>query len=165
MTELWIVAGLMLAAGAAWVALRRRRAGPEPLIAASIKPLRRGLYQVEVRISNRGGSALVGESLRRVRPRSALLMSPIKQVSTRDGDFQVWADPDGDAPSAKIPADLVLGPWQPASGVLSLSAEGNIAAWLFLPKEKDLARLMLELCWREEGGRLRRSSFGVTPAP
>jgi hypothetical protein len=163
MTELWIAAALMVAAGVAWLALRRRRAGPEPLIAASVKKLRRGLYQVEMRITNRGGSALVGESLRRVRPRSALLMSPIKQVSTRDGDFQVWADPDGDAPSAKMPVDLVLGPRQPPAGVASLSAEGIIAAWLFLPKEKDLARLNLELSWREEGGRLRRSSFGVTP--
>lgn len=162
--ETAIVAGVVLVLLLGLVfALRRKPAGEPPLIAASVKPLRRGLYQIDIKVTNRARHALVGETLRRMWPHSAKLLAPIKQVSTREGDFQVWSDPDGDTPSTKIPVDLVLGPWQPEGGEVSLSAEGLIAAWLFLPKEKDLARLDLELAMREEGGKLRRHRFGVTP--
>jgi hypothetical protein len=162
--EIGIVAVAILIAVAALVfAFRRRRAGVEPVIEASTKTLREGLYQIDISITNRAPHALAAESLRRVRPLSARLLAPVKQVATRDGDFQVWSDPDGDKPTTKIAVDLVLGPWQPGGGVVALSAEGHIAAWLFLRKERDLSRLLLELAVREEGGRPRSLRFGVTP--
>jgi hypothetical protein len=44
-----------------------------------------------------------------VRPRAARLMAPIQQVSTREGDFQVWSDPTTDKARIGIPLDIALG--------------------------------------------------------
>ena len=158
------IAAEVLVAGAALLLAFRRRGAPEPVIEASVKTLREGLYQVDIKITNRAPHAVAGESLRRVRPHSAKLLAPIRQVSTRDGDFQVWSDPEADKPAARIPIDLVLGPWQPPDGIVSLSAEGHVAVWLFLPRPSDLGRLVLELSLSQEGGRQSRHRFGVTPA-
>ena len=161
--EIGIVAAVLIALALLVLALGRRRGGAEPVIEASARPLRKGLYQIDIKVANRAPHAVAAGSLRRVRPLSARLLAPVKQVATRDGDFQVWSDPDGDKPTTKIAVDLVLGPFEPGGGVVSLSAEGQVAAWLFLRKERDLSRLLLELALREEGGRLRSSRFGVTP--
>jgi len=37
-------------------------------------------------------------------------MAPIQQVSTREGDFQVWSDPTTDKARIGIPLDIALGP-------------------------------------------------------
>jgi hypothetical protein len=161
--ETGIVATLVvLAVLVLWLSLRRRPRAVAPVIAASVKRLRPGLYQIDVTITNRGREALIAESLKRVRPRRAKLLAPIKQVSTKDGDFQVWADPDGDAPTTTVPVDLVLAPW--GEGAADRNAEGHAVAWLFLSREKYLAALELELATREAGGRRGRYRFGVTLA-
>jgi hypothetical protein len=163
--EIGIVAAAILVVLAALVfALARRHGEDRPAIEAKATTLREGLHQIDIKVTNRGPHALAAESLRRVRPLAARLLAPVTQVATREGNFQVWSDPEGDQPTTKIAVDLMLGPWQPAEGVVTSSAEGHIAAWLFLRKEKDLSRLLLELVLREEGGRLRRLRFGVTPA-
>jgi hypothetical protein len=159
-----VAAAILLGLAALVLAMARRRADAEPDVEAKAKTLREGLHQIDIKITNRGPHALAAESLRRVRPLAARLLAPVTQVATREGDFQVWSDPESDKQSTKIAVDLVLGPWQPAEGVVTLRAEGHIAVWLFLRKERDLSRLLLELVLREEGGGLRRKRFGVTPA-
>ena len=47
-------------------------------------------------------------------------------------------------------------------GVGSPFATADTAVWLFLPKQRELARLTLELTMRAGGKRLRRYRFNVT---
>jgi hypothetical protein len=92
--QLAILVGLILfAAFVILLAFRASRPGADPIIKASVKELREGLYQVGLTVTNRAPYSLVGVSLRRVRPTSARPMAPITSVRTRDGDFQVWSDP------------------------------------------------------------------------
>jgi hypothetical protein len=165
--ELGIVAALILliAAAALWFISRGGRAGAEPIIKASFTELQKGWYQVGLTVTNRAPYRLVGVSLRRLRPRSARLMAPIKSVRTRDGDFQVWSDPTVDRPATTIPLDLVLGPQEEQHGVASLKSEAHTTAWLFLPEKSDPAELTLELALRDGGGHLRRYRFIASPEP
>lgn len=165
--ELGIVAGLILliAAATMWFASRGGRAGSEPIIKASFKELQKGWYQVSLTVTNRAPYRLVGVSLRRVRPRSARLMAPIKSVRTRDGDFQVWSDPATDRPATTIPLDLVLGPQEEQHAVASLKSEAHTTAWLFLPEKSDPVQLTLELALRDGANNLRRYRFIAAREP
>ena len=165
--ELGIVAGLILliAAATMWFASRGGRAGSEPIIRASFKKLQEDWYQVSMTVTNLAPYALVGVSLGRVRPRSARLMAPIKSVSTRDGDFQVWSDPAIDWPTTTIPLDLVLGPHEARHGVASRAPEAHANAWLFLPEKSDPVQLTLELALRDGGNNLRRYRFIAAREP
>ena len=140
------------------------QAGLEPtIIKASVKELREGLYQVGLTVTNRAPYRLVGVSLRRVRPTSARPMAPITSVRTRDGDFQEGlVGPGIDSRTTSIPVDLVVGPYDGPDGVGSPFATADTAVWLFLPKQRELARLTLELAMRAGGKRLRRYRFNVT---
>ena len=162
--QLVILVGLILiAALVIRLAFRASRPGADPIIKASARELREGLYQVGLTVINRAPCSLVGVSLRRVRPTSARLMAPITSVRTREGDFQVWSDPVVDSRATSIPVDLVVGPYEGQHGVGSPFATADTAVWLFLPKQSELARLTLELVMRADGKRLRRYRFNVTP--
>ncbi len=163
--ELGIVA-LLLVVIAAWalrLALQARGSGAKPIIKASIKKLKTGWYQVGVNVTNRAPYALLGVSLRRVRPTAARLLAPIVAVNTKQGDFQVWSDPTIDKATTTIPLDLIVGPREHPHGVVSLRSEAHAAAWLFLPESGDPKLVTLELTLREDGGRLRRHRFDVRP--
>jgi hypothetical protein len=163
--ELAIVA-LLLVAIAAWVlrfAFYARGAGAPPVIRASLRKLKTGWYQVSMTVTNRAPYALLGVSLRRVRPNAARLLAPIIAVNTKEGDFQVWSDPAIDKATTTIPLDLVVGPREHPHGVVSLRSEAQAAAWLFLPEGTAPEPVTLELTLREDGDKLRRHRFDVTP--
>lgn len=153
----------MVAASTIRFALRSTRAGAEPIIRASIKELQKGWHQVDIAIANQAPYALVVDELKRVRPRSARLMAPIRSVSTRKGDFQVWSHPTTDKATTSIPLDLTLGPHEARAGAVSRAAQGQVTAWLFLPEDGDPMNLTLELLDRE--GHLRRYRFSVVREP
>jgi len=114
--QLGIVVAVVLAI-AVWTisfAFRSSRAGAEPIIKASFRKLQTGWFQLHVSIANQAPYAVVVDELKRVSPRSARLMAPIKQVSTRKGEFQVWSHPTTDKATTSIPLDLHLGPHEPA---------------------------------------------------
>lgn len=164
--ELGIVAGLLvLAAVTARLAFRTNRAAADPIITASFKELRQGWYQVDMSVTNRANYALGGVSLRCLRPRSARLMAPIKSVSTKEGDFQIWSDPATDKTAKTIPLDFVVGPREAAKGVASLAFEAHPTAWLFLPGNKPPADIELELTLRDGKGKLYRYRIMVAPRP
>jgi hypothetical protein len=163
--ELGIVA-LLLVGIAAWalrLSLQARGAGAKPIIEASFKKLQTGWYQVSMTITNRTPYALLGVSLRRVRPNDARLLAPIIAVNTKEGDFQVWSDPAIDKATITIPLDLVVGPREHSQGVVSLRSEAHAAAWLFLPEGSDPDVVTLELTLREDGDKVRRHRFDVRP--
>ena len=135
--------------------LRATRTGAEPIIEASFRKLQKGWFQVHIAIANRAPYGLIVDELRRVRPRSARLMAPIKSVSTRKGDFQVWSHPGTDKATTSIPLDLVLGPHEASSSV-SRNAEGQVTAWLFLPEETNPLAVTVELAVLDRAGPLRR---------
>jgi hypothetical protein len=158
--QLGIVAGLLgLAALVAGLSVTRR-ARPTPIITARFKALQQGWYQIDMTIANRAPHALYGVSLRRVRPSSARLLAPIRAVSTRQGEFQVWADPATDRPTTTIQVGFVVAPYQAGQEAAS---EVHTTAWLFWSKRRERARLTLELTLREEKERPRRYRFTVTP--
>jgi hypothetical protein len=97
----------------------------------------------------------VVDELKRVKPRAARLMAPIKQVSTRKGEFQVWSHPTTKA-TASIPLDLHLGPHEARAGAVARTSQQQITAWLFLPEHSNPLHVTLELIVRDHASALRR---------
>jgi hypothetical protein len=164
--QLGIAIGLVLAIAASTLsfALRARKAGAEPVIRATCKELK-GWYQVQIAVANQAPYAVIVDELRRVRPRAARLMAPIKQVSTRQGEFQVWSDPASDKARTSIPLDLALGPNEARAGAVARAPEAHTTAWLFFPEQFDPAELVLELAFLDGSDHLRSYRFNVTPEP
>jgi len=162
--ELAVIVGVaLLAALLLWLALRRRPQAAPPLIAARYLQLREGWYQIDMRVINRGPVALGGVSLCCLRPRSARLMAPVKSVSTKDYDFQVWSDPESDKPEKSIPLDFVVGPQHTPEG--GPAGEAHPSCWLFLPGKQPPPEVALELTLRDGGGKLYRYEVTATPQP
>jgi len=162
--ELAIVAGLAaFAAVLMWLALRKRPEAAPPLIAARYVWLREGWYQIDMRVINRAPFALGGVSLRCRRPRRARLMAPVKSVSTKEYDFQVWSDPESDKPEKSIPLDFVVGPHEAPQDAGSPGSEAHPTAWLFLPGKRAPGELVLELTLRDVKGKLHRYEVTATP--
>jgi hypothetical protein len=162
--EVAIIVGIaVLAAVLLWLGLRRRRGVPAPLIAATYVRLREGWYQIDMRVINRAPWALGGVSLRCLHPRRARLMAPVKSVSTKEYDFQIWSDPESDKPEKSIPFDFVVGPHEAAEDSESPGSEAHPTAWLFLPGGKAPGELLLELTLRDVKGRLHRYEVTATP--
>jgi len=162
--EVAIIIGFAaLAAVLLWLGLRRRQRGPAPLIAARYVWLREGWYQIDMRVINRAPFALGGVSLRCLRPRRARLMAPVKSVSTKDYDFQIWSDPESDKPEKSIPLDFVVGPHEVPQDAGAPGTEAHPAAWLFLPGKKAPGDLLLELTLRDGKGKLHRYEVTATP--
>lgn len=161
--ELGIAVALILLVTVSTIrfAVRSTRAGAEPMIRASIKELQKGWHQVHIAIANQAPYAMVVDELKRVRPRSARLMAPIRSVSTRKGDFQVWSHPTTDKATTSIPLDLTLGPHEARAGAVSRAAQGHVTAWLFLPEEGDPVDVKLELALLDGEGHLRRYRFNA----
>lgn len=164
--QLGVIAGAvaLLAAWAINWVWQARRAGAAPLIEASFKELQAGWYQLDIVIANRAPYGVVVGELRRVKPRAARLMAPVKRVSTREGDFQVWAHPSTDKASASIPLALALGPQEVQRGGIQHASEGHIAVWLFFTGGGDRAVVVLELSLRDRAGHLRRYRFSARRA-
>jgi hypothetical protein len=151
-----LVVILATAASTIGVAFRSSRAGVEPSVKASFKKLQAGWFQLHVSIANQAPYALVVDELRRVKPRAARLMAPIKQVSTRKGEFQVWSHPTTDKATTSIPLDLSLGPHDARAGAVAGTSQQQITAWLFLPEDSNPLDVTLELIVRDHAGALRR---------
>ena len=152
---------LLVAASTVRFVVRAARTGAEPIIRASFRELQKGCYQVHVAVANQAPYGVVVDELRRVRPRSARLMAPIKSVSTRKGDFQVWSHPTTDKARTSIPLDLRLGPHEARAGTVSRDSEGHVTAWLFLPENCDPVDLTLELALFDGSDNLRCHRFSV----
>jgi hypothetical protein len=155
--QLGIVVAVVLAI-AVWTisfAFRSSRAGAEPIIKASFRKLQTGWFQLHVSIANQAPYAVVVDELKRVSPRSARLMAPIKQVSTRKGEFQVWSHPTTDKATTSIPLDLHLGPHGAPAGTARASQE-QVTAWLFLPADLNPLDVTLELVVLDRAGPHRR---------
>jgi hypothetical protein len=162
--EVAIIAGFaVLAAVLLWLGLRRRHDVAPPLIAATYVRLREGWYQIDMRVINRAPSALGGVSLRCLHPRRARLMAPVKSVSTKAYDFQIWSDPESDKPEKSIPLDFVVGPHEAEEGGTSPGSEAHPTAWLFLPGKRAPGELLLELTLRDVKGKLHRYEFTAAP--
>ncbi len=162
--ELAIIAGFaVIAAVLLWQALRKRAEAAPPLIAANYVWLRDGWYQIDMRVINRAPFALGGVSLRCLRPRRARLMAPVKSVSTKEYDFQIWSDPESDKAEKSIPLDFVVGPHEAAEDAASPGSEAHPTAWLFLPGKQAPGELLLELTLRDVKGRLHRYEVTATP--
>lgn len=95
----------------------------------------------------------------------ARLLAPIKQVSTRKGEFQVWSHPTTDKATTSIPLDLTLGPHEAHSGTVARASEGHVTAWLFLSGDSDPGEVSLELAVLDEAGHLRRYRFAARHEP
>jgi hypothetical protein len=93
------------------------------------RELNKRWYQVQIAVANRAPYTVIVDELRRVRPRAARLMAPIKQVSTREGEFQVWSHPTTDKATVSIPLELALGPTM-HTGTVSRASEGQVTGWL-----------------------------------
>jgi hypothetical protein len=141
------------------------RAGAPPVIRASFKELQKGWYQVQIAVANRAAYEVTVDDLRRVRPRGARLMAPIKQVSTRKGEFQVWSHPTTDKATTSIPLDLTLGPHEAHSGSVARASEGQVTAWLFLSGDSDPGDVSLELAVLDGAGHLRHYRFSAHHEP
>lgn len=155
--QLGIVVAVVLAI-AVWTisfAFRSSRAGAEPIIEASFRKLQTGWFQLHVSIANQAPYAVVVDELKRVSPRSARLMAPIKQVSTRKGEFQVWSHPTTDKATTSIPLDLHLGPHEARAGTVR-AAQEQVTAWLFLPADLNPLDVTLELVVLDRAGPHRR---------
>lgn len=155
-----VVVIALIAASTIKFALRSTWTGAEPVIRANCQKLKEGWYQLNIAVANRAPYGLVVDGLKRVRPRSARLMSPIQSVSTRTGDFQVWSDPTTDKPRTGIPLDIAIAAHEQHHGVAPRS-EAQITAWLFLPDGSDPTELELELAVLDGGDRFRSYRFGV----
>jgi hypothetical protein len=161
-----VVVLILLLAVSAWTfsfLLRSREGGAEPIIRARANELKKGWYQVDMRIANRAPYGLTGISLRRVRPRAARLMAPITSVSTREGEFQVWSDPTTDSPKTSIPLHLEVGPRE-GHGAAAPGTEALATAWLFLPETQAISEATLELAFVDRARTVRRVRFGVALA-
>lgn len=82
-------------------------------------------------------------------------MAPIKQVSTRKGEFQVWSHPTTDKATTSIPLDLHLGPHEARAGTVR-AAQEQVTAWLFLPADLNPLDVTLELVVLDRAGPHRR---------
>jgi hypothetical protein len=111
-------------------------------------------------VTNQAPYGVVVDELRRVRPRAARLMAPIQQVSTREGDFQVWSDPTTDKARIGIPLDIALGPNDTGRGRALPAKDAQLTAWLFLPPGADPSELMLV----DGSDHLRACRFSVAPS-
>lgn len=147
---------LAIAVSAIGFAFRSSRAGTEPIIKASFKKLQTGWFQLHVSVANQAPYAVMVDELRRISPRAARLMAPIKSVSTRKGDFQVWSHPTTDKATTSIPLDLHLGPHEAHAGTVSRNAEAQLTAWLFLPEKLNPLNVTLELVLLDHAGSHRR---------
>lgn len=159
--QLGIVALLVILV-AGWTvsyALRASRAGAPPFIRATFKELQQGWYQVQIAIANRAPYGVIVDELKRISPRGARLLAPIKQVSTRKGEFQVWSHPSTDKATTSIPLALKLGPHESHSGTVARAAKGQVTAWLFLSGNGDPGEITLELALLDGAGHLRRYPF------
>ena len=156
---------LSIAVSTVGFALRSRKAGAAPTIRATARKLKPGWYQLQIAVTNQAPYGVIVDELRRVRPRAARLMAPIQQVSTREGDFQVWSDPATDKARTSIPFDIALGPNDTGGGGRVLpAAAAQLTAWLFLPAGADPSELVLELML-VDGSDLRAYRFAVVPDP
>jgi hypothetical protein len=161
-----VVAVVVLIAGSTMsYVMRSARTAAPPVIRASFKELQQGWYQVQIAVANRAPYGVVVDELRRVRPRRARLLAPIKQVSTRKGEFQVWSHPTTDKATASIPLDLTLGPHEAHSGTVARASEGHVTAWLFLTGDGDPKDVGLELAVLDGAGHLRRYGFTARREP
>ena len=156
-----VVVIVLIAASTVRFALRSTRAGAEPVIRANAQKLKPGWYQLNIAVANRAPYRLVVDELRRVQPRSARLMAPIRSVSTRQGDFQVWSDPTTDKPKTSIPLDIAIAAHEQHHGGVAPGSEAHITAWLFLPDGSDPTELELELVLFDGSGNRRSYRFGV----
>jgi len=156
-----VVVVVLIAASTVRFALRSTRTGAEPIIRANVQKLKQGWYQLSIAVANRAPYGLVVDELKRIRPRSARLMSPIQSVSTRRGDFQVWSDPTTDKPKTSIPLDIAIAAHEEHHGGVAPRSEAHITAWLFLPDGSDPTELLLELALFDGGDNLRAYRFGV----
>jgi hypothetical protein len=156
-----VVVIVLIAASTVRFALRSSRTGAEPVIRANARKLKEGWYQLSIAVANRAPYGLVVDELKRIRPRSARLMSPIQSVSTRKGEFQVWSDPATDKPKISIPLDLAIAAHEQHQGGVAPRSEAHITAWLFLPDGGDPTELQLELAVLDGGDHLRAYRFGV----
>jgi hypothetical protein len=75
--------------------------------------------------------------------------------------FQVWSDPSTDYPETSIPLHLEVGPHEERLGIAAPGAEAHAMAWLFLPEERDVSDLTLELAFVDRAKNLCRFRFGV----
>ena len=139
--------------------VRSARTGAPPVIRASFKELQKGWYQVQIAVANRAPYGVVVDELRRVRPRRARLLAPIKQVSTRKGEFQVWSHPTTDKATASIPLDLTLGPHEAHAGTVARASEGHVTAWLLLSGDSDRGTSAWSWPLLDGAGHLRRYPF------
>jgi len=133
-------------------ALTSRKAGAGPTIRATSRKLKPGWYQLQIVVTNRAPYGVVVDELRRVRPRAARLMAPIQQVSTREGDFQVWSDPTTDKARIGIPLDIALAPND--GGRPRLARQGRAADGLVVPSRW---RRSFRACARAYARRRQRS--------
>src|SRR5689334_21162207 len=63
--------------------LTSRKAGAAHTIRATSRKLKPGRYQLQIAVTNQAPYGVVVDELRRVRPRAARLIAPIRQVGTR----------------------------------------------------------------------------------
>ena len=156
-----VVVILLIAVSTVRFALRSTRTGSEPIIKANSQKLQEGWYQINIAVANRAPYGLVVDELRRVRPRTARLMAPIRSVSTRQGSFQVWSDPATDKATTSIPLDIAIAAHELQHGGVVPGSEAQITAWLFLPDGGDPTELLLELAVFDGSDNLRSFQFGV----
>jgi hypothetical protein len=156
--QLGIVLAVIVAMAVSTIGLafRSSRAGFEPIVKASFRKLQAGWFQLNVSIANQAPYAVVVDELKRVQPRTGRLMAPIKQVSTRKGEFQVWSHPTTDKATTSIPLDLHLGSHEANAGAVARTSQAQLTAWLFLPEDSNPLDVTLELVVRDQAGALRR---------
>ena len=130
--------------------------GAAPIIKASFRKLQTGWFQLHVSIANQAPYPVIVDGLKRVSPRAARLMAPIKQISTRKGEFQVWSHPTTDKATTSIPLDLHLGPHEARAGPVVRASQDELTAWLFLPEDLKLLDVTLELAVVDQAGAHRR---------
>ena len=151
-----LVVILAIAVSTIGFAFRSIRAGVEPSIEASFRKLQAGWFQLHVSIVNQAPYPLVIDELKPIKPRAARLMAPIKQVSTRKGEFQVWSHPTTDKATASIRLELHLGPHEARADAGARASQQQITAWLFLPEDSNPLDVTLELIVRDHASALRR---------
>jgi hypothetical protein len=64
-----------------------------------------------------------------------------------------------------IQLELALGPHDAHAGTVSRAAQGQVTAWLFLPGDKSLDDVALELAMLDHGDHLRRYRFTLSREP
>src|SRR6476620_8642267 len=152
----------VLVAAIAWLAFCARKKGEPPIIAASLKELQKGWYQLSITVINRLPYQLFGVSLRRIHPRSARLMAPIMSVSTKQGDFQVWSNPAVDKLTTTIPLDIALGAHEARQAGVLADSPTQTTVWVFLSKKSEAMRFIFDLTLSDGEQNLRRCRFAVT---